>query len=219
MPVMTMEPQQLVDALEWRYAVKAFDPSRQISPAQWEALEKALLLSPSSYGLQPYRFIDVKDPAVRKKLTPVSWNQAQVETASHFVVFAARTDLTEEMVDRFISLTAEKRGIPPESLAAYRRMMVQDLVKGPRHAVVADWAARQVYIALGNLMTSAALLGVDTCPMEGINPDAYDEILGLKGSGFKTVCACALGTRSAEDKYQFAKKVRFGREELVQEIG
>jgi nitroreductase len=215
---MPISEKDLTAALHWRYSVKIFDPARKIAPAVWAALESALVLSPSSYGLQPYRFIDVKDPAVRKKLTPASWNQAQVESADRFVVFAARTDTTEADVKAFINLIADTRNVPPESLAGYEKMMMGSLVTGPRHALVAEWAARQAYIALGNLLTSAALVGVDACPMEGIDAAAYDDILGLKGGRYRTLFAAALGYRSPEDKYQAAKKVRFSPTELLQTV-
>jgi nitroreductase len=208
-------PDTLIKQLEWRYAVKRFDPTKKIAPALWNALQKSLELTASSYGLQPYKFVVVNDPALRKKLTPASWKQPQIEESSHFVVFAGRTDIEEKDIQRFISLIARTRGVPEDSLAQYRDMMVGDLVKGPRHAIAAHWAARQAYIALGTLLTSAALLGVDACPMEGFDPSAYDEILGLKGSGYQSLCVCALGYRSSDDAYQKLKKVRADRKDIV----
>jgi nitroreductase len=212
----TVPVRVLAERLEWRYAVKKFDPSKKIPADVWAGLEKCLLLSASSYGLQPYKFILVMDPALRRKLTPASFGQPQVEASSHFVVFAGRTDIDEKDIDRFIARIAQVRGVKEESLADYRSAMVGDLVKGPRHAWVAHWAARQAYIALGTLLTAAAAAGVDACPMEGFNPDAYDEILGLKAQGLHALCACALGTRSPDDEFQHFKKVRFGKETLLQ---
>ena len=104
---------------------------------------------------------------------------------------------------------------PIEKLAPYRQMMIGDLVTGPRSKVIADWAARQTYIALGNFMTASAALGIDTCPMEGIDPPKYDAILGLVGSGYQTVVACAAGYRSAADKYALAPKVRYPLADVV----
>lgn len=211
----TISGESLLQQLSWRYATKKFDPTRKISAADWAVLEQALVLTPSSYGLQPWKFIVVTDPALKTQLRPASWNQSQVEDCSHLVVFAAQQDITEADVDRFVARIAEVRGATPESLAGYRGYMVGDLVKGPRHAIIAEWAARQAYIALGNLMTSAALLGVDACPFEGLEPAKYDEILGLTGSGFATVCACPLGYRSADDKYASVPKVRFEAKDVV----
>jgi nitroreductase len=95
-------------------------------------------------------------------------------------------------------------------------MMVGDLVKGPRSAWIKEWTARQTYIALGNLLTSAALLDVDACPMEGIDSAKYDEILGLTAKGYETTNVCAFGYRAADDKYAGAKKVRFPSNELIE---
>lgn len=214
----TLAPQQLLSAFQWRYATKAFDPARKIDATTWQALEESLVLSPSSYGLQPYRFLVVTSEKVRAELLPQSWGQRQVVDASHLVVFTARTQLSAADVDRFIARNTEVRGVPAEALKTYRDMMVGDLVKGPRAAVIHEWAARQAYIAFGNLLTSAALLGVDACPLEGIVPTEYDRILGLKDSGYATVVAAALGYRAPQDKYASLPKVRFPARELIQHI-
>jgi nitroreductase len=214
---MSLPSQDLVNALRWRYATKQFDASRKIPADVWEALEESLVLTPSSFGLQPWKFLVVADPAVRAQLRPESWNQSQVTDASHFVVLAARTDLGKADIDTWISRMADVQGTAVESLDPLKgmiagfaeRMSVED-----RHA----WNARQVYIALGQLMTSAALLGIDTCPMEGISAAAYDRVLGLENSGYATAVACALGYRSAEDKYASAPKARFEREAVIEHV-
>jgi nitroreductase len=212
----TISGASLLEQLQWRYATKKFDSTKRISTADWAVLEQALVLTASSYGLQPWKFIVVTDPALKAKLRPASWNQAQVEDCSHLVVFTSRQDLTEADADRFVVRTAEVRGTTVDSLAGYKGFIMGDLVNGPRHAVIADWAARQTYIALGNLLTSAALLGIDACPFEGLEPAKYDEILGLAGSGYGTVCACPLGFRAADDKYASAPKVRFAAKDVVE---
>jgi nitroreductase len=209
---------QLLDALQWRYATKVFDAAKKIPADVWQTLERALVLTPSSYGLQPYKFLVINDPARRAELLPHSWNQKQVVDASHFVVFTARTKVTDADVNKLIKLTSNVRKIPAESLNFYRDMMLGDVVNGPRSKTAHEWAARQGYIALGNLMTCAAVLGVDACPMEGLNPAEYDRVLGLSGSGYATVVACALGYRAASDKYASLPKVRYETQELVQQV-
>lgn len=211
----TIPGESLLQQLNWRYATKKFDPTKKISTADWAVIEQALILTPSSYGLQPWKFIVVTDPALKAKLRPASWNQSQVEDCSHLVVLTAKLDITLADVDHFIERTAEVRGVSIESLAGYKGYMVGDLVTGPRHAIIHEWAARQTYIALGNLMTAAALLGVDACPFEGIEPVKYDEILGLKGTGYATISACPLGYRADDDKYASAPKVRFEAKDVV----
>jgi len=126
----------------------------------------------------------ITDPAVRAKLLPASYGQPQITDASHLVVFAAKKNFSEADVDAFIGHTAATRGVPVESLATYRDMLVGGIVKAMDEAARAAWARNQAYIALGNLLTSAPLLGIDACPMEGFDRAQYDEILGLKEQGF-----------------------------------
>ncbi|HTJ00230.1 MAG TPA: NAD(P)H-dependent oxidoreductase [Dongiaceae bacterium] len=210
--------EQLLAALNWRYATKVFDATKKIPAPVWETLTHSLVLTPTSYGLQPYRFLVIADPAKRAELLPHSWNQKQVVDASHFVVFTARTRMTEADVDRFIARTSNIRGIPAATLNAYRGMMLSDVVNGPRGKAAHEWATRQAYIALGNLMTCAALLGVDTCPMEGLAPAEYDRVLGLAGGDYLTVVACALGYRATTDKYAALTKVRYDVSEVIHTI-
>lgn len=209
---------QLLDALQWRYATKVFDPAKKIPADVWAALEKTLVLTPTSYGLQPYRFLVVQDPAKRAALLPHSWGQKQVVDCSHFVVFTARTDMQEADVNKLIERISAVRGIPATALNSYRNMMLGDVVSGTRGKTAHEWATRQSYIALGNLMTAAAVLGVDACPMEGLVPAEYDKILNLTGSGYATVVACALGYRAAGDKYASLAKVRYETQDLVRVV-
>jgi nitroreductase len=207
-------PSALLSAQQWRYATKQFDASKKIPADTWSVLEQALVLSPSSFGLQPWRFVIVNDPATRTKLREHSWGQAQVTDASHLVVFAARYTLNADDITRFIQRTASVRGQPVETLKGYQDMMSGSLLSRPPAALQA-WAERQVYLAFGNLMTSAAVLGIDACPLEGLDPAKYDEVLGLGALGFHTVAACAVGYRAAGDKYATAPKVRFPAEEVI----
>jgi nitroreductase len=204
--------------MEWRYATKHFDSNKKISSDVWNALERALILTPTSYGLQPYRFIMLTNPEKRAELLAHSWKQPQVVDCSHYIVLTARTKMTEMDVDNWIQRLSQVRKMPAEMLAAYRGMMVGDVVHGSRGKISHEWAIRQTYIALGNLMTCAAVLGVDACPMEGIVPHEYDNVLGLQGSGYATAVACALGYRADNDKYAALPKVRFDASELVRKI-
>jgi nitroreductase len=212
-----LTPAQFLASLEWRYATKAFD-TRKLPEATWAALEESLRLTPSSYGLQPWKFIVVNDPALRAKLRPVSWNQSQVTDASHLVVFARRTEVTETDVNEFFNQMVSERQADATKLEPYRQMMLGGVVKGKDASAQKDWAARQLYIALGQLMGAAAAMAIDTCPLEGIDPDAYTEILGLKGTGYEVVVACAVGYRSAEDKYAGMKKIRFPAARVISRV-
>ena len=171
MPIATS---QIDAALQWRYAVKAFDPSRSIDPETWACLENSLVQSPSSYGLQPWKFLLITDPALRAQLQPHSWNQSQITDCSHLVVFLLRRKIELGDVDRLIAATSAARGLAPEQLGFYRELILKDLVNGPRSQEIERWSSNQVYIALGTFMAAAALLEVDTCPIEGFSPLEYD---------------------------------------------
>jgi nitroreductase len=214
----TISSQQLLDRLNWRYATKQFDPNRKINDDDWAALEEALRLSPSSGGLQPWKFIVVTDPAVRAKLSPASYGQAQIKDASHLVVFAAKQNFGEADVDAFINRTAAARGVAVESLLPFRNMLVGGIVQAMDEQARNAWARNQAYIALGNFLTSAALLGVDACPMEGFDRAQYDEILGLKAQGYASAVIATVGYRAATDQYANAAKVRFPREQIFAHI-
>jgi nitroreductase len=211
-----MNADQIIQSLNWRYATKKFDSSKKIKDNDWQALSESLRLSPSSYGLQPWKFLVVQDKEKLKKLTPLSWNQTQVEDCSHYIVFTTLLKVSEEHVKKFINKTAEVRGVDPKTMQGYQDMMIGDVVKGPRSEVIKWWAQRQSYIAMGFLMETAALLKIDTCAMEGIDPAGYDQVLGLEGTGWATVAAVACGYRHADDKYQGMKKVRFDSSDIIQ---
>ncbi len=216
MPI--VDPHKFLERMQYRYATKVFDSTKKISASDWDILERSLILTPSSYGLQPWKFLIITDTEVKKSLTPVSWNQAQVESCSHYVIFTHKTEVSEEYVDQYIKTISDVRGVSIESLQGYKKGMIGDVVRGLRSKVINEWSARQCYIALGNFMTSAAVLGIDTCPMEGIKLAEYDRILNLEGTGFKTVVGCAAGYRSPNDKHQHLKKVRFPSEKVITHI-
>lgn len=211
-----VDNQTIHQQLNWRYACKKFDPNKKVREADWNVLAESLRLSASSYGLQPWKFIVVQNPEIRKQLLPVSWGQTPVVDASHYVVLTYLEKMTPEYITKFIADMAQTRGIEASSLDGYRDMMIGDLVKGPRSEIINWWAQRQTYIAMGSFLTTAALMNIDTLPMEGLDPAAYDKILGLEGSGYKTVAAIACGYRAEDDKYQHAKKVRFPMKDIVQ---
>jgi nitroreductase len=210
-----ISPQQLVDALNWRYATKKFDPSKKIPQDVWHALEQSLVLAPSSIGLQPWKFFVVTNQEVKKRLQAASYRQSQTVDCSHLVAFAVRRDIDALHVERHIERMIELTGATPEAMAKFRTMTMRNLDKARAEGKLDTWQEHQVYIALGKFMASAAVLAVDTCPMEGIEPAKYDEILGLTGTNYGTAVACAAGYRSPDDKYATMKKVRFKAEDVV----
>jgi nitroreductase len=210
-----IDREQLLTQLHWRYATKQFDPQRKISAENWAALEEALVLTPSSFGLQPWKFVVVTDRATREQLLPASYGQRQIVDASHLIVFAIKKNLEEKDVDAHINRIVEVRGGSRESLAGLRDITVGSIIKGLDNAARNIWAASQIYIAVGSFLTCAALLGIDACPMEGIEPEKYDEIIGLEKRGLGTIVVATAGYRSATCKYAAHKKVRFPKEEVL----
>lgn len=205
---------EVLESLKWRYSTKKFDPTRKIADDTWHALEQSLVLCPSSFGLQPWRFIVVKDETLRQQMLPASWNQRQVVDASHLVVFSIPTKVDDKWVDRHLSRIVETRGVTNESLAGLRKMILSTISTpgfDPN-----QWATWQVYIALGSFLTAAAMLGVDACPMEGFIPAKYDELLGLPAAGYKSIVLATAGYRAADDKYASFPKVRFLTSEVIE---
>lgn len=207
--------QTLSAALEWRYATKKFDSARKIPAEQWEALEQAMVLSPSSFGLQPWRFIVVRDKHLLAQCPAISWGQTQPLECSHYVVFAYRKGLSVDDIDGFIKRIAEVRGASIESLEGYRGFIMGSYKAAAENGTLDEWCAKQVYIAIGQAMTAAALLGIDTCPMEGILPAKYDELLGLDAQGYSSICSVAFGYRAADDKHADLLKVRFPKSQVI----
>ncbi len=208
------ETSQVLAAQQFRYAVKQFRSDKKIPQETWAAIQESLVLTPSSYGLQPWKFIVVTDTAIKKSLRPHTWNQSQTEDCSHYIVFCALEKMDQQWIDKLMERTATVRSVPKASLAGYAKVIASDLC-GARKEMAFEVNARQCYIALGNLMTTAAMLGVDSCPMEGFFPQQYDKILQLAGTGWKSVVCCALGYRNESDKYATAKKVRFPANEVI----
>ncbi|MCH2157008.1 MAG: NAD(P)H-dependent oxidoreductase [Opitutales bacterium] len=197
-----------LEAQDWRYATKQFDPTKKLTDAQVDLLKETLRLTPSSFGVQPWKFVMVETPELRQKLVEQSWGQAQVADASHLFVLCRLTEITEEWVLAYMANAAETRGVPLEAMDSFRDVVL-NFIKGLDDEQKADWMNRQSYIALGNLMTVCAYEGIDACPMEGFNPAGYSEVLNLPELGLTPVVACPVGFRSKEDKYAAIPKVRF----------
>jgi nitroreductase len=209
-------PDSVLQQLQWRYATKKFDPSKKIPDDAWKALEQSLVLAPSSFGLQPWKFFVVRNSEIRQQLLAHSWGQTQVVDASHLVVFAIKKDLNAADVDRYLDRMAEVQQTPVENLQKFGSVVKGFMEKPPYPLDINDWSTRQVYLALGEFMTSAAVLGIDTCPMEGFVPTKYDEVLGLPAQGYKAVVVCPAGYRSDEDHSAQRPKVRFKTEDVVE---
>jgi nitroreductase len=198
---------ELIENLNWRYAVKRMTGAK-VPQEKVDAILEAARLSASSSGLQPYKIVVVEDEATKKLLQPAAYNQPQITEASHLLIFAAFEKITAQDIDDFINLQVSVKKIAAESLAPLKDRLVNTVL--PRSGEENfNWSARQAYIALGTALIAAANEKVDATPMEGFNPDAFDEILGLKALGLKSVAMVVLGYRDeANDFLAKAPKVR-----------
>jgi len=185
----------IIEQLKWRYATKAYDSTKKVSAEDWATIEAAMNLAPSSFGIQPYKFLLIESPEVREKLKAAAWGQSQVTDASHLVVIAYKKTLTDGDIEHFVERISEVRGTPRESLLDYENVMKGSARKAVDNGYIETWNSRQAYIALGFLLETAALLGVDATPMEGFDADQFNEILGL--TDFSAVVVAAVGYRDA----------------------
>ncbi len=202
-----------LENLQWRYAVKKFDAAKKLTSSQLDELLEALRLTASSYGLQPYRFVLVEDPAVRAKVREHAWGQTQITDASHLIALCAVKTLDEKYVDHYIDAISKVRGVPVENLKGFKDMMM-GTINGKSSQELLDWSKKQTYIALGFLLSAAAHMHIDSCPMEGFDAAHVDADLGLAEEGLTVVALCPVGFRSEDDAAAAYKKVRFCKEEL-----
>lgn len=207
----------IIEQLNWRYATKAFDPTKKITTEQLHTIKEALRLTPSSFGLQPWYFLFVSDNQLRTQLKAVSWNQSQVVDCSHHVVICRKAEMTNAYIDEYIASTAASRSMNVSDLQSYAQMM-KGFLSSKTEAQIAHWMEKQCYIALGQLMTVCAQMKIDACPMEGFDPDQYNEILQLPSKGLRVVVTCPIGFRADSDKYAKLAKVRWPMQSVVSEI-
>jgi|SRR3989344_524318 len=205
---------EILKALNWRYATKSFDQTKKVSENDLNEILEAIRLAPSSFGLQPWKFIVVENPELRKKIREVAFNQPKVTEASHLIVLCSKTDVSEEYIKEYVRDIAKTRNISIDSLKGFEDMMI-NFRKSHNNESIKDWAKKQTYIALGILLQTAALKGIDAGPMEGFSPEGVDEILSLHKEGFTTAVLCALGYRSNEDKSASYAKVRHSKEKVT----
>jgi nitroreductase len=209
---------QILDAMNWRYATKAFDTEKKLSDEQVSDLIDATSLSASSYGLQPWKIIVVKDEGLRLQIKDASWGQTQTTDASHLLILAIKKEVDETYVDKFINIVSTTRGVDVINLEGYSQMMkgaIKTKTEKGGVEAVKDWSAKQAYIALGTLLTACAIEKIDACPMEGFDSKKVDEILSLATLGLESVLMCPIGYRSSADESANYKKVRFAKEEIV----
>jgi len=213
---MNIKNEEIINALQWRYAVKVFDPAKKVSDEDMRTILESARLAPSSVGIEPWKFLVVVDPELRKKIRAAGYDQPKITDASHLVIITRRTDsaaLPEELVAR----TAKTQSKEPEELAGLKQMAESMNLRYPDKAILNEYLARQTYIPLGTMIETAALLGVDSCPMEGFDPAQVAQILGLEAKNLFPVAMVAFGYRG-DDPYAKLPKTRRSFEEAVEFI-
>jgi nitroreductase len=208
---------EYINNLMWRYATKKFDPQQKLSGAETDMLEEALRLAPNSFGFQLWRFYRIDDPAVRAAVKEAGYGQPQITDASHIYALASKVAPTEQDVIDFIEAIKATRGVTDESLAGYKASLESAITNKPAGDIAA-WTAKQVYIALGFILSAAAEHRIDACPMEGFDHNKVSEIIGATKEGYAVQALCAVGHRAVDDSYATRKKVRYPKEKIMRII-
>lgn len=206
-----------LESLKWRASIKKFDPSKKVSQEDVEQLLEGANLAATSGGLQPFKVVVVGDGELKNQLSGHTFGQSQVKDASHVLVFSVETNISEDTVNAYIDRAAEVRGREKESLIGFADSMKAYISSMDTNARIA-WGKNQAYIALGTVLTVAAEMKIDTCPMEGFDPIQFREILGLEAQNLMPVAILPIGYRSDQDVLSKEAKVRKKREDFILEL-
>jgi len=197
----------IIKKLNWRYAVKQFDASKIVSEEKLNIILNAFNLTATSYGLQPLKLLVIQDKVFQKKMVEHTMNQQQVADASHVLVFCIETDIDKAYIENYFNLVKSIRDTPDEILNPFKTFLIEDF-NSKSTQQLQDWATKQAYLTMGNLLTVCALEEIDACPMEGFSPKEYDKLLDLKSKGLKSVLVMPIGYRHKDDYMSKLKKVR-----------
>lgn len=206
---------EYIPQLEWRYATKQFDATKQVSSEQLHRILEAMRLAPSAYGIQPWKFYVVPRSDLRTTMLPLSYNQSQISDASHIIVVASKQDISQKDVEQYLESIKNVRNVTDESLVGFRQILINTVEGEMTDEEKNAWTAKQSYIALGFGLFACALEQVDACPMEGFDDAAISDLLGITAEGYHAQAYLAVGFRKAEDPYASLQKVRFDSEHTI----
>ena len=206
-----------IKALQWRYATKKFNPEKILSSEKIDILKEAFNLTATSYGLQPLKMVVVRNKELQEKLKSASWNQQQLNTASHVLVICIEKKVDKDFIEQYFKRVKHLRETPDEVLEPFKKSLVDSFESRAEEEVHA-WALNQAYLSLGTLLTVCATEEIDACPMEGFEPDKYDELLNLEAHNLKSVLALPVGYRAEDDMFSEFKKVRRPLDEVIIEV-
>ena len=197
----------IIEQLSWRYATKRFNPSAYISQEKIEILKAAFNLTATSFGLQPIKLVVLKDKALQQQLLEPTMNQRQVVDASHVLIFCVETQIDGTYIETYFNRVHDVRNTSKTILQPFQEALVSDFSKKTKEEIK-DWATKQAYLAMGNLLTVCAMECIDSCPMEGFDPIAYNTLLKLEKEGLESVLVMPIGYRAEDDMFADFKKVR-----------
>ncbi len=203
-----------IKALKWRYACKKFNPNKKLSDKKLKRLKKAFKLTATSFGLFPLKMMVIEDKKTKSILFEHAYFQKQITDCSHLLVLCIDTEIDNKTIDTHFDLEKEKRGVKEESISKFRENLKNDFSKLTLEQKI-QGAKNQAYIAIGNLMTVCAIEKIDACPMEGFNPQKFDELLDLKALNLQSVLLLPVGYRADDDFMSELKKVRKPLKEIV----
>ncbi|MDN3723734.1 NAD(P)H-dependent oxidoreductase [Aequorivita sp. SDUM287046] len=206
-----------IEKLQWRYATKRFDPTRILSPDKLETLKEAFNLTATSYGLQPLKLIVVGNNEIKKQLMPLTFNQPQVRDASHVLIFCIEKNINASFIVEHFKRVEDTRETPRKILDPFEKALIDNFTE-KNTVEIKQWMGNQLYLTLGALLTVCAMESIDSCPIEGFEPQKYDELLGLANLGLESVIVLPVGYRDESDFFIQLKKVRRGVDELIVEI-
>lgn len=206
-----------IEALQWRYATKKFDNAKILPQEKIEVLKHAFNLTATSYGLQPIKLVIIHNKEMQQKLVDFSMNQKQISTASHVLVFCIEQKIDKKFIENYFIQVHKIRATPEEVLNPFKDFLIQDF-KNKHIDEIHAWATNQAFLALGTLMTVCAIEGIDACPMEGFEPEKYDECLGLEALNLKSVLVMPIGYRAPDDMFSEFKKVRRPLSDVIIEL-
>ena len=203
-----------IQKLQWRYATKKFDASKKISEENIQLLKEVFNLTATSYGLQPLKMMVIHNKELQQQLVPFTMEQQQVADASHVLVLCIERAITKAYIEAYFNRVATTRNTPKAILQPFESFLIDSFSEKETNEV-RQWMEKQAYIALGNLLTVCAYEGIDACPIEGFEPEKYDEFLQLDKENLYSVLVLAVGYRDANDMFATLKKVRKGVDEVV----
>ena|ERR1035437_3260990 len=210
-----MISQEIISALQKRYAVRTFDGSKKVSNEDLNTILESGRLSPSSFGFEPWKFIVVTNPEIREKMSVAGYGQTKITDASHLIVIAYRTD-ADKLASELVERTAITRDKTKEELSAFQKM-AEGAINNRQGDAKEAWLKAQTYIPLGIMIETASILGIDNCPMEGFDSEQINTILGLKEKNLSVTTILAIGYRG-DDAYVNMPKVRRSYNEVVETI-